>query len=129
MKTISILLALVNALFAGLLLTYALSSTEVHESGTLWLLAKLLAALIVILISVLTMLASANTIRSGPLLMGGLVLVVLGAVTVVWTYHLAVLGGDVEYYMVLFGGSLMTQGLASLLGFGGNYGNAAAPLA
>ena len=129
MKTISILLALVNALFAGLLLTYALSSTEIHESSTMWLLTKSLAALVVILISVLTMLASANTIHSGPLLVGGLCLVVLGAVTIVWTYHLAVLGGDVEYYMVLFGGSLMAQGLASLLGFGGNYGNAAAPQA
>lgn len=38
MKTISILLALVNSLFAGLLLAYTLSSFELHEAGTLWLL-------------------------------------------------------------------------------------------
>ena len=54
--------------------------------------------------------------NAGPLLISDLYLVVLGAVTTVWTYHLAVLSGDMEYYMAAFGGSLMTQGIASLLG-------------
>ena len=118
MKTISILLALVNALFAGLLLTYTLSNNEIHTADTLWVLAKAVAALSVIVIGTLTWLVSIRAVNAGPLLIGGLYLVVLGAVTMVWTYHIAVLSGDMEYYMVLFGGSLMAQGIASLVGFG-----------
>ena len=118
MKTISILLALVNALFAGLLLTYTLSSNQIHTTGVLWFLAKAAAALSVILVGLLTWLVSIRALHAGPLLIGGLYLVVLGAVTIVWTYHVAVLSGDMEYYMILFGGSLMMQGIASLVGFG-----------
>jgi len=118
MKTISILLALVNALFAGILLAYSLSSIELHESSTVWLLTKSLAALSVIVIGVLTWLVSTRTMNMAPLLIGGLYLVVVGAVTIVWTYHLAIISGDMEYYMIFFGGSLMMQGVASLLGFG-----------
>lgn len=118
MKTMSILLALVNSLLAGLLLTYALSSHEIYEPGIIWLLTKSSAALFVIVVGILTWLASVNMIEAGPLLIGGLSLVVLGAVTIVWTYHIAVISGDMEYYMVIFGGSLMMQGIASLLGFG-----------
>jgi hypothetical protein len=58
-------------------------------------------------------------------LIGGLYLVVLGSVNIVWTYHLAVMSGDMEYYMILFGGSLMMQGLSSLIGFAGKSGNTA----
>ena len=117
MKTISILLALVNALFAVILLAYSLSSIEMNGSSTVWLLTKSLAALSVIAIGILTWLVSAKAMNSGPLLISGLYLVVLGAVTIVWTYHLAVISGDMEYYMILFGGSLTMQGIASLLGF------------
>jgi hypothetical protein len=125
MKTISILLALVNSLFAGLLLAYTFSSIEFHEAGTLWLLIKSIAALSVIVIGALTWLASVRAENISPLLIGGLYLVVLGSVNIVWTYHLAVMSGDMEYYMILFGGSLMMQGLSSLIGFAGKSGNTA----
>jgi len=117
MKTISIFLALINSLLAGLLLTYTLSSYEVNGSVTLWLLTKSFAALSVILIGMLTWLASTRAINTNPLLIGGLYLVVLGAITIVWAYHLAILSGYMEYYMAVFGGSLMVQGVASLIGF------------
>ena len=118
MKTVSILLAIVNTLLAGLLLTHTLSTNELTQSGTIWFLTKSIAAVSVILIGIITWLASVNVVNSNPLLIGGLYLVVLGTVTIVWTYHLAVLSGDMEYYMVIYGGSLMTQGIASLVGFG-----------
>lgn len=127
MKTISIFLALINSLLAGLLLTYTLSSNEIHQSGTLWLLAKSFAELSVVFIGALTWLTSMRTINPGPLLIGSLYLVVLGAVTIVWTYHLAVLNGQMQYYMAVFGASLMMQGISSLLGFAGETGNIAAP--
>jgi len=118
MKTISILLALINSMLAGLLLVYTLSSNEMYESGKLWLLTKSLAALSVIAIGVLIWIASIKVMNIGPLLAGGLYLVVLGAVTAVWTYHLAILNGDMEYHMAVYGGSLIMQGITSLLGFG-----------
>ena len=118
MKTISIFLALINSLLAGLLLTYTFSSNEIRHSVTLWLLTKSFAALSVIAIGTLTWLASTRETNTNLLLIGWLYLVVLGAVTIVWTYHHAVLNGYMEYYMAVFGGSLMVQGIASLLGFG-----------
>ena len=118
MKTISILLAMVNTLLAGLLLAHILSTNELTPPGSIWSLTKSVAALSVILIGVITWLASVNAVSSSPLLISGVYLVVLGTVTIVWTYHVAVLSGDIEYYMVIYGGSLMIQGIASLLGFG-----------
>jgi hypothetical protein len=35
----------------------------------------------------------------------------------VWTLHLAMVTGDMEYHLILYGGSLMIQGAASLFGF------------
>jgi hypothetical protein len=46
-----------------------------------------------------------------------LFLVSLGVATIVWTFHLALVSGDMEYFMVLYGGSLALQGAASLFGF------------
>ena len=118
MKTVSILLAIVNTLLAGLLLAHTLSTNELTQSGTIWFLTRSMAAVSVILIGIITWLTSMNVVSSNPLLIGGLYLVVLGPVTIVWTYHLAVLSGDMEYFLVFYGASLMTQGIASLIGFG-----------
>jgi hypothetical protein len=49
-----------------------------------------------------------------------LFLVALGAATVAWTFHLVLVTRDMEYYMVVYGGSLIMQGIASLFGFAGD---------
>ena len=117
MKTVSIFLALINSLLAGLVIMYNLSAFQFHETGALWLLIESLINLSVIIIGVLIWFTSMKETHSGPVLIGGLYLVVLGAITIVWTYHLAVLSGHMQYSMIIFGASLMTQGLASLIGF------------
>jgi hypothetical protein len=117
MKTISIFLALVNSLMAGLILAFSLSGSEIRQAATWWLLTKVFAALGVIAVSVLTWLASMRAIRSSLMSLSSLFLVALGAATTVWTFHLALVTGDLEYYMILFGGSLVLQGMASLFGF------------
>ena len=116
MKTISIFLALVNASLAGLLIAYNLSGSEIHQAAMWWSLAKVSAALAVIAVSVLLWLGSIRTVRPSLISLGSLFLVALGAATIVWTFHLALVTGDMEYYMVVYGGSLMMQGMASLLG-------------
>ena len=117
MKTISIFLALVNALLAGLILTFSLSPSELHQAEELWSVVKIAAASGVILVGVITWLGSARTLNPGLLASCSLFLVALGAATGVWTFHLALVSSDIEYYMVVYAGSLIVQGMASLFGF------------
>jgi len=116
MKTISIFLALINSLAAGLLIVFSLSASEIRQVAAWWTLMKTLAAFSVIVIGALTWLASMRTVRPGLMSLGSLLLVALGAATIVWTLHLALVTGDVEYYMLVYGGSLIVQGASSLFG-------------
>jgi hypothetical protein len=117
MKTISIFLALINSLLAGLLIAFSLSATELRQAATWWLLVKVLAGLSVVAIGVLTWLGNFRTVRMSLMTLSSLFLVALGAATVVWTFHLGLVTGDMEYYMIVYGGSLATQGAASLFGY------------
>ncbi|HUG34384.1 MAG TPA: hypothetical protein VMJ90_06410 [Anaerolineales bacterium] len=119
MKTISIFLALVNAIFAGILIAHDLSTHGIHASILGWTLIKLSAGLLVIVIGASAWLGVMGSIPPGPVLLGNLFLVALGPATVVWTLHVALTTGDVEYDIAVYGGSLLIQGLASLLGFAG----------
>lgn len=117
MKTISIFLALINSLLAGLLIVYSLSGSEIHQATTWWLLTKLLAGSAVIMVGALIWIGSLRTIRQSLILLSSLFLVALGAATVMWTLHLALVTRDMEYYLFMYGGSLMMQGTASLFGY------------
>ena len=123
MKTISIFLALINSLLAGLLIVYSLSGSEIHQAIAWWLLIKVLAGLSVIVVGVLTWVGSIATIRSSLMALSSLFLVALGAATVMWTLHLGLVTSDIEYAMFIYGGSLMIQGAASLFGYSGTSEN------
>jgi hypothetical protein len=117
MKTISIFLALVNSLLAGLILAFSISPTEISQAEAWWSFTKIVAACSVILVGVLTWLGSTRTISAGLTSLCSLFLVALGASTIVWTFHLELVTGDLEFYMIVYGGSLIVQGMASLFGF------------
>ena len=119
MKTISIFLALVNSLLAGLILAFSLSPVEISQTAAWWSFIKVTAAGSVILVGVITWLGSARPIHQSLLSLCSLFLVALGAATVVWTYHLALTTGDLEFHLVVYGGSLLAQGMASMFGFTG----------
>jgi len=123
MKTISIFLALINSLLAGLILAASLSPTEISRVATWWLFAKIAVAACVILIAVITWLGSAHTASAGLMSLCSLFLVALGAATIVWTFHLALVSSDLEFHMIVYGGSLIVQGMASLFGFAGDARN------
>ncbi|RIK32632.1 MAG: hypothetical protein DCC56_02125 [Anaerolineae bacterium] len=123
MKTISIFLALINSITAGILLLLTLSSVEVEPFQILWLIAKTVAGTIVILIGIVTWLGGAGAARSGLLPMSSLFLVALGAATTVWTFHIGIVTGDLQYHMVWYGGSLLAQGVTSLAGLAGESKN------
>jgi hypothetical protein len=123
MKTISIFLALVNSLLAGLILAATLSPAGVHQAAAWWSFTKMVAACSVILAGILTWLGSARPISSGVLALCSLFLVALGAGTIVWTFHLELVTGHLEFHMIVYGGSLIVQGMASLFGFAGDSRN------
>jgi len=123
MKTISIFLALVNSLLAGLILAFSLSPTEISQAAAWWSFTKIVAACSVILVGILTWLGSARTISAGLTSLCSLFLVALGAATIVWTFHLALVTGDMEFHLIVYGGSLLVQGMASLFGFAGDSRN------
>ena len=117
MKTLSIFLSLINSLLAGVILLASLTGNELRDATLLWLLIKIFAAMGIILTGVFTWLGLMSAVRPGLLALSNLSLVALGAATAVWTLHLAMVTGDMEYYMIVYGGSLIMQGAASLFGF------------
>ena len=123
MKTVSIFLSLINSLLAGVILLASLSSHELRQATSLWLFIKILAATGIIIVGFLTWLGNLTVVQPSWLALSSLALVALGAATAVWTLHLAITTGDMEYYMVLYGGSLMVQGATSLFGLAGESRN------
>ncbi len=117
MKTISIFLALINALLAGLILALSLSSMQAGQAAAWWSFTRITTSLCVILIAGITWMASARAVSPALMSMCSLMLVAVGAATIVWTFHRALVSGDMEYYMIVYGGSLIVQGMASLFGF------------
>jgi hypothetical protein len=119
MKTISIFLALVNTLLAGLMLAASFPLTGFRQVELWWSFTKIAAAIAVILVGVITWLESVHPVRAGLIPLCSLFLVALGAATVVWTFHVALVTGDMEFHMIIYGGSLAVQGMASLFGLAG----------
>ena len=124
MKTISIFLALINSLLAGLLITFLITSVDFRVSPTLWSLLRIGVASSVIAIGLLTWINALGYGHPGLLALSSLFLVATGAATVVWTFHRYQLTGDMEYYMDIYGGSLFVQGFTLLFGVGQNRGAA-----
>ena len=117
MKTISIFIALINLLFAGFLIALDLSYNEIHLHTLWWSLLKLSTAIVIIAIGIIVWLEVTGAIRPTLVLLGSIFLIALGPATIVWAVHIALTTGNVEVHMAVYGGSLMVQGLASLLGF------------
>jgi len=129
MKTISIFLSLINSLLAGVILLASLTGREIQDATLLWLMTKILAASGIIVIGVLTWLGNVSNIKPGLMALSSMFLIALGAATIVWTLHLALVTGDLEYYMIFYGGSLLIQGMTSLFGISGESGNLTSPQA
>ena len=116
MKTISMFLALINSLLAGLLITFLISSPDFQTAAPWWSVLRILVALSVIVIGLLTWMDSIVRVHTSLVVSGSISLVAIGAVTVVWTFHRAQMTGDMEYYMIVYGASLFVQGIALLFG-------------
>jgi len=118
MRVISIFLALINSLLAGLLITFLVSSTDYKTSTALWSGVRIFLASSIIFIGVLSWIAMVVPIRPVLLVLGSLFLVALGPATMMWAFHKASMTGHMEYYILIYGASLFIQGCSLLLGLG-----------
>ncbi len=116
MKVISILLALVNSLVAGLVLLSCISASSLHWDGLAWLAVRVGTGTLVILAGAFTFVDGTQPIGPGKMLVAGLTLIMLGVSSAMWGLHLTLISGDVKNVMILFGGSLVLQGIASIVG-------------
>jgi len=114
MKIASLLLPLFNSVVAGLIIIFSLSSADIQQSGPLWTLLKVSTSLLVIVISALTWFPGLRRVDSGLRFLSGLLLIVIGTAAMIWTIHLAIVTGDMESYMLVYGGSLILQAALSL---------------
>ena len=115
LKTISILLALVNSLAAGLVIAASLPAIQVlRPASSLWNATKVAFSVWIIVAGILTWVSASRTTSQNLILLVGLFLVALGTAAAVWTIHLALLNGSLKDHMFLYGGSLMAQGTAAI---------------
>ena len=115
MKTLAILLALINSLAAGLVIAASLPSIQLmRPSSSLWNTAKVGLGVGIIGAGILTWIAAARSTNQHLVFLTGLFLVALGTASAVWTIHRAINSGNMEDHLFLYGGSLMAQGAASL---------------
>jgi hypothetical protein len=116
MKVLSILLALVNSLVAGMVLLSCISVSNLSWDGLGWLAARVATGILVILAGILTFRDGTQGIGPGKMLVTGLLLILLGAGSAMWGLDLSIISGDIKNVMILFGGSLVLQGIASVAG-------------
>ena len=116
MKVISIFLALINSLLAGLLITFLITSAGFPLSMAWWSAARILLALLIIFVSLFSWASMIVPVQPVVLALGSLYLAGIGPATIVWTIHKASLTAHMEYYMLLYGASLFVQGCSLLLG-------------
>lgn len=115
MKTLSILLALINSLAATLVIAASLPAIHVlRPASSLWNATKVAFSVGIISAGILTWVAAARSTNQNLVLLAGLFLVALGTASAVWTIHLALSSGSIKDHMFLYGGSLMVQGASSI---------------
>jgi hypothetical protein len=115
-KVISIFLALINSLLAGLLITFLFTSVDFKMSMLWWSAVRIMLAFSIIVVGLLSWLSMIVPLRPVLLVLGSLFLVGIGPATIVWTYHRAAMTGDMKYYMLMYGASLFVQGCSLLFG-------------
>jgi hypothetical protein len=112
MKVISILLALINSLTGALLILSCISAGEALG----WIAFKTGAGLLAIYFGIMTFKDGIQPLRKNSVLLSGLILLIAGVSAVAWGIHWSIISGDIKNTVLLFGGSLFTQGLTSILG-------------
>jgi len=118
MKVLSILFALVNSILSALVLLSCVSVKYLHLDALVRIAGRVGTALLVILVGALTFRDGVRPLHPAILLVGGMLLVLLGTGSAVWGVHLSLVSGDLKKAVILYGGSLVVQGVVSIGGLG-----------
>lgn len=112
MKIISILLAFLNSLFGALLILSCISASETLG----WITTKTGAGILAIYFGILTFKDAVQPLSTQRMVLNSLLIVIVSVAGIVWGVHWSITSGDIKLTLLLFGGSLFTQGMASILG-------------
>ena len=112
MNVISILLSYINSLIGVLLILSCVSAGEALG----WIAFKTSAGILAIYFGILTFKDNMQPIHQSRMLLSGLFLVIMGLSALAWGIHWSIISGDMKNTILLYGGSLFVQGLASILG-------------
>jgi len=116
MKVLSFLLSMVNTLVSVLILLSCVSKKYLHWVALGQIAGRVITASFVLLIGVFTFCDGMRPLRPEKLLIGGLILILLGASCTVCGIYLTINTGDLKLVFLIYGGSLLVQGIASIGG-------------
>ena len=102
------------------------SVSNLSWEGLGWLGARVVTGALVILSGALIFRDGMQPLGPGKMLVAGLTLILLGVSSAMWGVHLSIVSGDVKNVMILFGGSLVVQGIASVIGLAQESGDVTA---
>lgn len=114
MKVLSFLLSMLNSLISGLILLSCVSKNNLGWEAFGRISGRVFTGIIVILISFMTFRDGVRPLRPEKILIAGLILILLGASCTLWGVHLSIISGDLKKAFLLYGGSLVVQGIASI---------------
>jgi len=112
MKIISILLAFLNSLIGALLILSCVSAGEALG----WIAFKTGAGILALYFGILTFKDGIQPINPNRMMLSSLFLVIVGVSTLALGVHWSIVSGDIKNTILIFGGSIFTQGLTSILG-------------
>jgi hypothetical protein len=112
MKIISILLAFLNSLIGALLILSCVSAGEALG----WIAFKTGAGILALYFGILTFKDGIQPINPTRMMLSSLFLVIVGVSTLALGVHWSIVSGDIKNTVLIFGGSIFTQGLTSILG-------------
>jgi len=116
MKNLSLLLSMVNSVVSSLILLSCVSRKNLHWDALGRISGRVLTGFLVLLIGMLTFRDGVRSLRPEKLLIAGLLLIMLGVSCTAWGLHLSLLSGDVKTVFIVYGGSLVVQGITSIGG-------------
>lgn len=89
----------------------------ISASETLgWVTTKTGAGVLALYFGILTFKDAVQPISQSRMLLNGLFIVIVSVSTLAWGIHWSIVSGDMKNTLLLFGGSLFMQGMASILG-------------
>lgn len=118
MKALSFLLAMVNSVVSGLILLSCATTENLEWEALGRISGRVVTSSLVLVIGLLTFRDGVQPLSLEKMLISGMLLIILGVSSAAWGLHLSIISGDIKKVFLIYGGSLIVQGVASVAGLG-----------